>query len=333
VVARVGAIIVTYHDLRWLTAAVEALDRSSYEDLYLYVVDNGANARTEVADTAHPLRIASPSGNLGFAAGANLGIFLAMNDGCQYLVLINPDTRAPRELIGRLVDCLERRPELGVIGPLQMKYGTVTADYSHTAGELNDWTRRMLGSSSVEYMGTWVRRLRRSALPPIATDEIFECSYVQGAAMAFHRRTFQEVGVFDQAYHTYHEEVDFCRRVRWTGLRVGLMTTSFIEHAGRDVGDRDLWRRYLRTRSRYYYLATEPNLRAWERKAVFLRWLTRDLVAALCHSFMGDLTRARALLLARGWFGRNGQHVRQTLQERRRAFRRGAKDARRLSPG
>jgi GT2 family glycosyltransferase len=196
-------------------------------DVDVLFVDNGSydGSADLVADrfpTVHVLR--NPK-NLGFAGANNVGIRWAMARGTDFVFLVNPDTRTPPDLIEQLTGFLDSWPEYGVVGPLQYHYGD--------PGSPNDWTRMALDAGEAHvFAHTWPGRPSPAGPADGRALGTLEHAYVQGSAFFCRTEVLRRVGLFDPVYHTYYEETDLCRRVRWAGGRVALLLDASIEHYG-----------------------------------------------------------------------------------------------------
>src|SRR5258708_35177339 len=101
--------------------------------------------------------------------------------------------------------------------------------------------------------------------------------YVQGAAFIIRVETLRAIGIFDEIFHSFYEEVDLCRRALWTGQKLGLLTTVRLPHASRGPGSRSRWRLYLRFRNKYLFTLTEPNIAIRWLPIILLRLVLSDL--------------------------------------------------------
>lgn len=302
---RTAAVIITYNDEYWLGPCLEALRRSSLTP-DVYVLDNASSDGSPgiVRQYTEVELLQSPT-NLGFAAGVNLVVGMIASD-YEFLLLLNPDTRVERHAVRTLVEFLSERPEYAVVGPLQFAY-------DDSWDVLNEWCNRMLRSPGVNYMAQWVARLRQST-ESRWQGVAFDCSYVQGAALLCRMDTFVRLRGLNENYWMFHEEVDFCRRVRWMGYRVGLVTTAQVQHHSRDISTRSWARVYYRRRNRYYYVLTEPSIGLTEAFHVCSRFLLRDLHRAVAEAAEGDFLELSALSLSALWLAFN---VRLLARERR----------------
>jgi len=160
--------------------------------------------------------------NLGFAGGMNAGIRRAL-EGFQadFCWLLNNDTRVAPDSLRRLLACAEARPRVAV-------WGSTICDFAHpsrvkSAGgcRYSYWltSYRPLGA------GLDVARVQSWAEPP-------RLDYVDGSAMFIRREALQSVGLLNEEYFLYFEELDYACRLREQGLAIGWCRESLIHHRG-----------------------------------------------------------------------------------------------------
>jgi len=271
---KVTTITVGTNERRWLPECFESLLASrTAADLEVLFVDNASHDGSAelVAERFPAVRVLRNSANLGFAGANNAGIRWALERGADFIFLVNPDTRTPPELIEQLTGFLASWPQYGAVGPLQRGYG-------ENAGTPNEWTRMALAAGEAHvFTHTWSQH--PSPAGPVAgrAPRTLEHAYVQGSAFFCRADVLRRVGVFDPAYHTYYEETDLCRRVRWAGWRVALLLDCVIEHYGGGGGRASKYRRRHMLRNKYYFLATDPEWTRWDIVRLSGRWLVADL--------------------------------------------------------
>ena len=269
-------VVVGTNNGAWLAECFSSLTENTRRDAHLLVyVDNASTDGSVQAierDFPHVVILQSGS-NLGFAAANNLGMRLGLERGARHLILINPDTRTPPGLIDELVLFLDRHPEYGIVGPLQQVYD----------GEgPNSWSLHALDNGERHVFHHWAPQLSgECGAEDGRAPQTLEHAYVQGAAMAYRGALARKVGLLDARYHTFYEEVDLCRRVRWAGSRVALLTDLWIEHHGGSQGPPSAYRRFHMTRNRYFYLFTDPALSRRVAVRLTASWLRDDVLRQL----------------------------------------------------
>lgn len=160
--------------------------------------------------------------NRGFAGGNNVGIRLALERPCfKFVWLLNNDTLIEGNALDALESCARRDPRRGI-------FGSTIAEYSskhivQTAGgcRYNPLTTVMSCISA----GQPLRRVLKSA-------NRIDLDYVSGAAMFCRAEVLRNVGLLDERFFLYYEELDLTRRIRSTGNDVGWCKTSIVYHKG-----------------------------------------------------------------------------------------------------
>jgi len=231
------AIVVVSYNTRDLTAncltSVYAdLERAGL-DAHVWVVDNASpdESAAMVASGYPQATLLAQETNLGFAAATNLGLSaaLARTDPPRYLLLLNPDTIVRAGALAVLVDTMDEMPTVGAAGA-RLYYGD--GSFQHSAfrfpslmmAVLDFWmiNHRLLDS---RLNGRYPRRLYEGGRP-------FEIDHPLGAAMIIRREALEQVGLLDEGYFIYCEEIDWCMRAKAAGWGIRCVPQAEIVHLG-----------------------------------------------------------------------------------------------------
>ncbi|MHB8648382.1 MAG: glycosyltransferase family 2 protein [Thermomicrobiales bacterium] len=210
--------------LRGCLASIAAQeDRDALE---VWVVDNGsADGTAAMVAAEFPwVRLVALDDNPGFAAGSNIALRQATGD---VSILLNPDTELHDDALTALAAYLRAHPQVGVVGPrLLNPDGSVQSAGFAPPSLFQVWYDLV----------PWPRRFYDSRLngryPDAPTDEPYDVGFPLGACLAVRRDLFDQVGLLDEAYGMYMEELDFCARVRAAGFAVHLLPTVAVTHHG-----------------------------------------------------------------------------------------------------
>lgn len=200
----------------------------------------------------HARVIASPV-NGGFGAGNNVAFREAMASSSppQYFYLLNPDAYPEPGCVSALLSFMDRHPEVGIAG------GRLCAP---------DGTSQ---PSTFRFPSLWSEvegNLRLGVVSRLLHDKIVamtppegDCpvDWVSGASMVVRRSVLEQVGLFDETFFLYFEEVDLCRRVRAAGHSIWYVRDARVTHiGGLTTGAQDRRRRMPRYwfESRAHYL-------------------------------------------------------------------------------
>ena len=288
-------IVVPTRDTRELTHRCVAAIRRASGDARIVVVDDGS-----VDDTAESLRrrgegleILENRRSRGFSAAANQGLARAHGDP---ILLLNSDTEIGSDAIRILEEALAADSSLGIVGP-ELEYADKHAQWSGGAAPTLPWLLALASGLAVLVSRVPGYRLLR----PLRSRRRREVDWVTGAAMAFRREVWEEVGPFDERFRLYAQDLDFCLRARAAGWRVEIVPEfRVVHHHGATVGRRPgaagrqnpelLWTDLL-------LWARKHRGDSWARKAArALRWGGRLRVfgRTLCTPWL--LSRSRG-----GW--------------------------------
>jgi GT2 family glycosyltransferase len=168
------------------------------------------------------VQVVEQRSNTGFAAGTNAGIRATRG---ELLLLLNGDTIVPPGAIDTLVERLTVHPSPAVAGPrlidadgrLELSYGTMISPL----GELR---QKALGWLYASGFGPVVRRVERLSWLERDVD------WVSGACLLVYRKDAESVGLLDERYFLYTEDVDFCAALRARGRRILYAPSAQVTH-------------------------------------------------------------------------------------------------------
>jgi N-acetylglucosaminyl-diphospho-decaprenol L-rhamnosyltransferase len=214
--------------------------RSVYADLSrcgldgrVWLIDNASTDGTQdlAANLFPQARLVTNSHNPGFGTANNQGMRLAENEtagGIRYFFLLNPDTLIRPYALRYLVQCLEERPEAGVAGP-RLVYGD--GRFQHSAFYFPGVSQVLFDLFSLPprlYDSRWNGRYPRRRYHPNCRP--FAVDHTLGAAMLVRRDVAVATQGFDESFHMYCEEIDWCWRIRHAGWSVYAVPAAEVVH-------------------------------------------------------------------------------------------------------
>jgi N-acetylglucosaminyl-diphospho-decaprenol L-rhamnosyltransferase len=207
--------------------------------LEVWVVDNASSdgsAAMVRERFAHVRLIESPI-NGGFAHGNNLALRqIATDPAVDYVLLLNNDTVVPAGALDGLVDYLEQHPEAGVVGPkLLLPDGSLdlACRRSFPTPEVSFY--RMTGLSRLFPHSSRFARYNMTYLDPDVETEV---DSVVGACMLLRAAILREVGLLDEAFFMYGEDLDWAYRIKQYGWRVVYVPRVVVHHYKRAASTR-----------------------------------------------------------------------------------------------
>lgn len=220
--------------------------------------------------------------NLGFAGGNNVGLRYALGDSTgHFFWLLNNDTVVEPDALSAMVRLMEQQPEIGLCGSLNLSYHNPREVEAQGGKTYCSWTGRV-------------------HTPPLRmVNELDSCpapmDFVNGASMLASRAFLEKVGLMEESYFLYFEELDWAMRAKGK-LKLGYARGSVIYHKeGAVIGsNRDRMKRSLLSEkylSRNRVLFTKRFL-PWALPSV----LTSVCLAAAHRLCLRDLRRAKVML-------------------------------------
>lgn len=155
--------------------------------------------------------IASPS-NLGFAGGNNLGIQKALKDGADYVLIINPDVEVPSKFFTPLLKHFEDK-KVGIVAPA-ISHRQKDGLYIGLDGKV-DWS---------------LAKPEHINLKKIASDKPIHAQFVTFACVIVSKENFEKVGLLDDGYFMYFEDVDYGLSTEKKGVDIILDPKVIVHH-------------------------------------------------------------------------------------------------------
>jgi len=207
------------------------------------VIDNGSRRSVAplVRDAYPSVRCIELPTNLGYAGGNNVGLRYALEHGYRFAYVLNNDTAVER---GWLDVALE------------LAGGTRVAAVGSKVVEFDDPARLWMTYGSVNYRQSLISLAGWGEPDRGQYDVVREVEWVPGCALLLSCAALRDVGLFDERFFAYHEDVDWCTSARERGWRILFAPRSVVRHRGnRTLGGAVYTspRKYLSARSTVLY--------------------------------------------------------------------------------
>ena len=281
-VPHIGIVVVSFNTRELLRRCLASTAGAPFA-IEIVVVDNassdgtGAMVREEFGD----VRLVANTTNRGFAAATNQGI-LTLADHNDFILLLNPDAALRPDALAHLVHFMRAHPRVGVCGAR-----LVYPDGRLQAGAFRFPTLLMAFFDLFPPRGPLLGRLYDSYLngryPEEQNDLPFPIDHPLGAAMLIRAETLAEVGLLDEGYWLYAEEVDWCWRCRRAGWAIWQVPAAVVVHVGGASSSQFRSRSFValhRARSRFVRKWQSAGYRHW------YAWIVRlGMVAATLRTW------------------------------------------------
>ena len=174
------------------------------------VVDNSPDDLLRPCVEAFGVQYLRTGRNIGFGAAHNRAVTLH-NGRSRYHLLVNPDIVFGCDVIRELYDFMERHPDVGLVMPrIFYPDGNEQRLCKCFPSPVDLFARRFLGPFGEKLL---VKQLERYELRHLDLNVVREIPCLSGCFMFLRSSVFQDVGLFDEQYFMYMEDVDFCRRI------------------------------------------------------------------------------------------------------------------------
>ena len=222
--------------------------------------------------------------NLGFATGNNQGARLALHLGAEWLLLLNNDTEVAPDFFLEIEQAIKSDSPYLIFSP---------AIYYYSEPEII-WH---LGAK--RFPGTLLaRNLYQGQKRPENLPDLMPTDFISGCGMLLHRSVFERVGLFDDRFIIYWEEVDFSMRASKAGYKMANITRAKMWHKVSRTMSRVKDRtRYLYTRNLIFY--ARKNASGLQKLSMLF-----ILIARLVITIFRDITSGQTNLikpLLKGW--------------------------------
>ncbi len=254
--AVVDVIVVCWNDRDKIATALDsvfALSEVKYDRGFANVVvsDNGSTdgSRQYVRERyGNRVAVIENGENLGFGAACNRA-FAATRS--PYVYLLNPDAELKTGALTKMLAFMGDHPRCGIAGSrIYNRDGSI----QESCGEFDTWAGAFLRSSA---LGEWAplrKYANGTALRAWGHANERRVDIAIGAALCIRRRLFDEIGVFDERFFLYHEEVDFAKRAAGAGWETWYVPASEAIHEGMGSarGQYDVEKRKQISRRKYW---------------------------------------------------------------------------------
>jgi N-acetylglucosaminyl-diphospho-decaprenol L-rhamnosyltransferase len=205
---------------RCLASLHQAPPTASHE---IIVVDNhSADGSADAARRWRGVHVVETGANLGFARANNVGIRASRGEN---LLLLNSDTIVPAGAVDGLVEELRRDESVAVVGPrLVDAAGRAELSFGRMIGPFNELRQKVLVRGQQRNVAVIAALVDRATSRPRFPD------WVSGACLLVRRHDADAVGLLDERYFMYVEDVDFCAAIRARGRRVRFSPAVTVAH-------------------------------------------------------------------------------------------------------
>ena len=236
-------VIVTYNGMKWLDKCIGSVLSSELPDGSkpdIYCVDNASSdgSADYVAGHYPSVILIRNAENTGFATANNSGMQYALDNGYDYVYLLNQDAWVMKDTFSRLVKAFDEHPDYGILSPMQLRGDGKAMDYQFS---------KLYLKSTID--GD-VRRVSRV----MAAHWLIRCS------------ALRLIGLFSDLFPIYGQDDNLCHRMRHEGFLTGIVpqATAIHDRSQREESKEKLiYRNYYMGSLVRLHNPNLPRLAAW----------------------------------------------------------------------
>lgn len=225
---RLSVIAVTWNAKKYVDQCLSSLDQIDEAATEVIVVDNASTDGTPelIAEKFKSLRLIRNSENLGFSRANNIGIEQARG---RYVCLVNSDVIVPPGCLCSLTQYLEMHPDVGVVGPQMLgPAGNVRRSAMRFPSLLSSLARAF-GLDGISLIS---RLVHAQMMTDFKHDRLADVDILNGWFWVIRREALERVGLLDERFFIYGEDMDWCRRFRSAGWRIVFVPEANAIHFG-----------------------------------------------------------------------------------------------------
>jgi len=209
--------------------------------------------------------------NLGYTGGNNVGIRCGLERGADYILVLNEDTKVSKSFLSKMVATAEKEPTIGLVGCKIL--------------DLEEPSKVQYQGGNLNYSLGVLGQFRNSTEASKGGEE--EVNFIPGCALLIKRAVLERVGLLEESYFLYGDDVEFVYRALEGGWRARVNLDAVIWHRqvpGR--GKRSLGYYYYGTRNILYF--TSKHLHGWQKISCLLFFIGGRLWLCLQWLLIGS---------------------------------------------
>ena len=246
----------------------------------LLVIDNGTGMLTaaEVEAVVPGAVLITVPENLGFAGAANLAIRHALRAGVEFVMLLNNDAVLEPECLGELVRVAATTQQVGAVGAKILSAA--------------DPSRLWMAYGRLTYRAALVEAVGKGEPDGPCFATLRDVDSVPGCGMLLTRTALEAVGLLDDQFFAYHEDIDWCTAARRRGFRIVFAPAARVVHQGGAS--------LAANNDPVYYLAARNTVLFARKHARLDQWLR--LITTIVGSLLLECVRRRRRVSSRQWW-------------------------------
>ena len=210
---KIAVVVLNFKVKKSALKCIDSVKKSVTDELEIILVDNASNDGIK-DKIGSGIKFIQNQNNRGYSGGNNVGIKKALEDGVEYVLILNPDTIIDKDCIKNLLEGMERN-QVQIVGPKIYFSNSKKIWYVGGIMDLENVIGKHRGVDE-EDRGQY--------------DKEMKTDFVSGAAIMIKKEVFKKIGFFDERYFLYYEDSDFCYRAGQEGFKIMYLPKAVVYH-------------------------------------------------------------------------------------------------------
>ena len=240
---KICTIIITFNFEKWIDKCLESLRRSSTKTTVLVIDNNSSDNTCSIINQKYPeVILIDNKENLGFGKANNIGFKYAIDNGFEFVFLLNQDAWIEKNTLEELVSTSHTNSDYGIISPIHL---------NGTGERLDFGFATYIGINNINDI-------------PSGDNKIVSCNFINAAFWLIPTTILKQVGGFAHIFPHYGEDVNYAQRVAAKGFKIGytLKAIAYHDRENRKVSrDKFFYSEYI------YFLTEAVNIRHTQIRA------------------------------------------------------------------
>lgn len=270
----VAIILLNYNNYQDTIACVETLRRIDYSNWIIVIVDNHS-PNTSFAELKKleegNIHVIDSGRNGGFAFGNNIGIRYALENGANYVLLLNNDTLVEPDFLSIMIGQGVYQAK-GDITTCRIMYNDDRSKVWYAGGDI-DWNN----------LRAIHRKINKTY--SLCENKPEEVSFISGCCMMISREFIEQNGMLPEEYFMYYEDMDYCQHARECGAKLVYIPSAVIYHCVGAAGggaDSPFFIEWNARSRRQFYRKYKSNIPWYRRWLVVILCEVRQIISLIC---------------------------------------------------
>lgn len=276
---KIYVVIPNWNGAEFISTCLQSLNAQSLKKHQVVVVDNGSsdNSLAVIKKNFPNVTVLEFSSNAGFAGGVNRGIRFSLEQGADYIVLLNNDAVADKYWLSKLVAQADENQEVSIVTSK-----ILLADKKHI-------------DSTGDFYTIWGLPYPRgrNQVDKGQFDDQTDVFGASGGASLYRAELFKQIGLFDEDFFAYYEDVDISFRAQMAGWKVRYQPKAVVYHGLSKTSGKlgDFARFHSAKNFLLLYNRNMPTKLYWKYLPLFLLQLGRMALTSIARRKFGAFIR------------------------------------------